>query len=229
MTDTAPRKMMIDIFSDVMCPWCIIGYGQLQKALAELDGEIEAELRWHPFELNPDMPEEGEDSAAHIQRKYGRTAEQAAAGRAQMRSIAEQAGVSLDYQGEGEAPPAMMWNTFDAHKVLAWALETAGPEQQTKLKLALFEAHFNHRRNIGQRDVLLDVVEETGLDRTGAEAAFGDAALAGRVRAEQRQAYDMNITGVPAMIVEGKMLIPGAQAPEVYVNALRRVAEKFPA
>jgi len=224
-----PRKMTIDIFSDVMCPWCIIGYGQLQKALSELDGEIEAELRWRPFELNPDMPEEGEDSSAHIQRKYGRTAEQAAAGRNQMRAVAEDAGVSLDFQGEGDAPPARMWNTFDAHKVLGWALDSAGPELQTKLKLALFEAHFNQRRNIGQRSVLLDVVEETGLDREGAEAALDDEHMARRVRAEQAQAFDMNISGVPAMIVDGKMLIPGAQAPEVYVNALRRVAEKFPA
>ncbi|MFZ1742862.1 MAG: DsbA family oxidoreductase [Pontixanthobacter sp.] len=227
MTQT-PRKMTIDIFSDVMCPWCIIGYGQLQKGLAELEGEIEAEIRWRPFELNPDMPPQGEEQAAHIARKYGRTAEQTQAVRGQMREVAQQAGVSLDFEGKGEAPPAMMWNTFDAHKVLAWVLDTAGVDAQNRLKLALFTAHFNQRRNIGRRDVLLDVAEETGLDRAGAEVALGDENLARRVRAEQAQAFDMNITGVPAMIVDGKMLIPGAQAPEVYVNALRRVAEKFP-
>jgi len=223
-----PRKMTIDIYSDVMCPWCIIGYGQLQKGLAELEGEIEAEIRWRPFELNPDMAEAGEDSASHIQRKYGRTAEQAAAGRSQMRSIAEEAGVSLDYEGSGDAPPAMMWNTFDAHKVLAWALHAYGPKDQNLLKLALFTAHFNHRRNIGQRDVLLDIVEENGFDRKAADAVIDNDEMSKHVRSEQAQAQDLNITGVPAMIVEGKMLIPGAQAPDVYVNALRRVAEKFP-
>ncbi len=224
---SAPRKMTIDIYSDVMCPWCIIGYGQLQKGLAELDGEIEAEIRWRPFELNPDMPAEGEERSEHIARKYRRTAEETRGVQNQMRSVAEQAGVSLDFTGEGDAPPAMMWNTFDAHKVLGWALHVQGIDAQNRLKLALFEAHFNHRRNIGQRDVLLDVVEETGLDRAAAEAALDDPQIAQHVRAEQAQAHDLNITGVPAMIVEGKMLIPGAQAPEVYVNALRRVAEKF--
>jgi predicted DsbA family dithiol-disulfide isomerase len=226
MSDAAPRRMTIDIYSDVMCPWCIIGYGQLQKALDELRGEIEAEIRWRPFELNPDMSPDGEEQAAHIQRKYNRTAEQAQSVRSQMRRLAEQAGVSLEYVGEGEAPPAMMWNTFDAHKLLAWALHEHGPAAQNRLKLALFTAHFNQRRKVGDRAVLLDIAEEAGLDRKTAEVALDDPQIAAHVRAEQQQAFDLNITGVPAMIVEGKMLIPGAQAPEAYVNALRRVAEK---
>lgn len=228
MADAGPRRMSIDIYSDVMCPWCIIGYGQLQKALDELSGEIEAEIRWRPFELNPDMPPEGEEQAAHIQRKYNRTAEQTQAVRGQMRSVAEQAGVSLEFSGEGEAPPAMMWNTFEAHRLLAWVLHTQGNAAQNRLKLALFTAHFNHRRRIGERAVLLDVAEEQGFDRAACEAALDDPQIAAHVRAEQQQAFDLNITGVPAMIVDGKMLIPGAQAPEVYVNALRRVAAKFP-
>lgn len=228
MTGSAPRQMRIDIYSDVMCPWCIIGYGQLQKALSELEGEIEADIHWCPFELNPDMPPEGEEQAAHIQRKYNRTAEQTQAVRGQMRSVAEQAGVSLDYQGEGEAPPAMMWNTFAAHRLLAWVLHSQGNAAQNRLKLALFTAHFNHRRRIGERGVLLDVAEEQGFDRAACAAALDDPQIAAHVRAEQQQALDLNITGVPAMIVDGKMLIPGAQAPEVYVNALRRVAAKFP-
>lgn len=234
MTETAPgttpRTLAIDIWSDVMCPWCAIGYGQLQKALGQLEGEIEATVRWHAFELNPDMPESGEDQAAHIQRKYGRPPEESAAVRGQMRSIAESAGVSLDYQGaedeNGDAPPAMMWNTFAAHCLLAWALETAGSDKQTELKLALFQAHFNERRNMSQRDVLLEVAQSVGLNRAGALAALTDPAIAARVRAEERQAWDMNITGVPAVVIEGKFLIPGAQAPETYVSALRRVAEK---
>ncbi|GAA4643361.1 DsbA family oxidoreductase [Pontixanthobacter gangjinensis] len=229
MTTAQPRKMTIDIYSDVMCPWCIIGYGQLQKGLAQLEGEIDAEIRWRPFELNPDMPAVGEEQAEHISRKYNRTAEETQAVRGQMRTVAQQAGVSLDYEGEAEAPPAMMWNTFDAHKLLAWSLDREGVEAQNRLKLALFEAHFNQRRNIGERSVLLEVATEVGLDRAGAEAALDDEQIAKRVRSEQAQAFDMNITGVPAMIVDGKMLIPGAQAPEVYANALRRVAAKFPA
>lgn len=220
------RRMTIDIWSDVMCPWCAIGYGQLSKALEQLDGEIEAQLRWHAFELNPDMPAEGEGQAAHIQRKYGRTVEEGAAIRGRMKEVADSAGVSLDFEGEGEAPPAMMWNTRDAHKLLTWALEEAGPTAQTQLKLALFRAHFNERRNISDQEVLLDVAARVGLHREAAKAALADEALEARVIAEERAAWDMNITGVPAMVIEGKFLIPGAQSPETYVNALRRVAEK---
>ena len=226
MTDPAPHRMTIDIYSDVMCPWCLIGYGQLTKALGELDGEIEAQLRWRPFELNPDMPEQGEEQEAHLQRKYGRSAEEGAAVRGQMKSIADSAEVSLSYEGSGEAPPAMMWNTRAAHKLLTWALEEAGPSVQTDLKLALFKAHFNERQNVSDEGVLLDVAAGIGLHREAAKAALTDDELEARVIAEERQAWDLNISGVPAMIVNGKFMIPGAQSPETYVNTLRRVAEK---
>jgi len=123
----------------------------------------------------------------------------------------------------------MMWNTFDAHKLLTWAIETAGPIVQTKLKLALFDAHFAQRRNLGQHEVLLDIVSKVGLDPSAARAALADKALAGRVRADEAAGIDMNITGVPAMLIEGRLLIPGAQDPETYANALRRVAKKIAA
>lgn len=222
MTDT----LTIDIYSDVMCPWCLIGYGQLTKALGELEGEIAAQIRWRPFELNPQMPLEGEEQEAHLARKYRRSAEEGAALRGQMKAIADGAGVSLSYEGEGEAPPAMMWNTRDCHKLLTFALEEAGPQVQTALKLALFRAHFNERKPLGDREVLLDIAASVGLHRLAAKAALDDPELEARVLAEEAQAWDMNISGVPAMIINSKFMIPGAQAPEVYVNALRRVAEK---
>ena len=227
------RKLTIDIWSDVMCPWCLVGYGKLTKGLALLEGEIEADIRWHAFELNPDMPAQGEERSAHIARKYGRTIEQARGAQDQMRQAAIDAGVSLDYSGaqdaSGEAPPAMMWNTFDAHKMLIWALESKGPDVQMKLKLALFDAHFGQRRNLGNHDVLIDIAASVGLDPEAAAAALTSTELAAHVRAEEQAAFDMNITGVPAMVIEGKFLIPGAQEPEVYVDALRKVAEKVAA
>lgn len=226
MTD----QITIDIYSDVVCPWCAIGYGQLTKALQQLDGEIEAQVRWLPFELNPDMPPEGEGFEEHISRKYGRTHEQGAAMRGQMKQIASEAGVSLSYEGAiedgGEAPPQRMWNTRDCHKLLTFALEEAGPQVQTALKLALFKAHFNLRQPLNDRGALLDIAASVGLHREAAKAALDDAALEARVVAEEQQAWDFNITGVPAMIVGGKFMIPGAQVPETYVNALRRVVEK---
>ena len=220
------RKLTIDIWSDVMCPWCLVGWGNLRQALDQLDGELDADIRWHAFELNPDMPAEGEERTAHIARKYGRTIEQSKQVQGQMRAAADAAGVSLDYEGDEPAPDAMMWNTFDAHKLLTWTLEEHGAEAQTQLKLALFEAHFNHRRRIGEREVLLDVAAEAGLDRETAAAALDDEELARKTRVEERAAMEMNISGVPAMIVEGRFMIPGAQPPEAYVNALRKVAEK---
>lgn len=220
------KTMTIDIWSDVMCPWCLVGWGNLSQALATLEGEITPTVRWHAFELNPDMPETGEERTAHIARKYGRTLDQSREVQGQMSAAAAQAGVSLDYLGPDPAPPAMMWNTLPAHKLLAWAGEVHGPERQTALKLALFGAHFNQRRRVGESAVLLDVAEETGFDRAAAAEALADPRWTEHVRAEERMAWDMNVTGVPAILVERKFMIPGAQSPEVYVDALRRVAER---
>ena len=223
---TAAKKLTIDIYSDVMCPWCIIGYAQLQTGLAQLAGEIEAEVRWLPFELNPDMPPEGEPQTEHIMRKYGRTPDQAAAGREQMYAVGDQAGYSFAYTGPGAAPEGMMRNTFDAHKLLKWALIEGGPAVQTRLKLALFDAHFQQRCDVSNPDVLVELAAAQGLDADGARKALTDETLGQIVRHEQAQAIDMNITGVPAMLIQGKYMIPGAQEPEVYVNALRRVAQR---
>jgi len=120
----------------------------------------------------------------------------------------------------------MMWNTRDAHKLLGFALEQAGPKVQTDLKLALFKAHFNERQRIGERNTLLDIAASVGLHREAAKAALDDEELEARVIVEERQAWDMNISGVPAMIVDSKFMVPGAQGQETYVNVLRRVVEK---
>ena len=224
------ESVTIDIWSDVMCPWCVIGWKNLERALDALSGEIEAEVRWLPFELNPDMPPGGEEQRAHVARKYGRTPEQAAEGSAMMAERARAAGFPFDYAGptddSGDPPPAMMWNTFAAHRLLRWALRAHGAEAQMRLKLALFSAHFQHRRRIGEQDVLLDMAQEQGLDRETAEQALADEELAAEVRAEERRAWDYNISGVPAMVIDGRFLIPGAQEPETYASALRRVVAR---
>ena len=226
MSATLSPILAIDIWSDVMCPWCIIGYKQLETALDTLAGEITAEIRWRPFELNPDMAAEGEDSAAHLQRKYGRTAQQAADARSRMSEMAEAAGYSFRYSGAGEPPAARLWNTFLAHKLLAHTLRAHGPQAQTRLKLALFDAHFQQRRDVSDRAVLTEIYAGIGLPAYEAEIAFDDPVLADLVRAEEAQALDLNITGVPAMVVGGRFLIPGAQDPETYTAALRRAVER---
>lgn len=218
-----PAKVTLDIWSDVMCPWCVIGLNQLDKALAGMAGEVDAVVRFHPFELNPDMPEEGEEQAAHIQRKYGRTPEQSAGVRDTLKQAAERAGYSFDYTGEGEAPPPMMWNTRLAHRLLTWALRDFGPEQQVRLKRALFDAHFQARRNVSDSEVLADVAESVGLPRLGALQAMIDAEIDATVIAGERQAWDLNVSGVPAVLINGKLIVPGAQEPEVYADLIRKV------
>ncbi len=220
------HPVTIDIWSDVMCPWCVIGARQLDTALAGLTGEVAATIRFHPFELNPDMPPEGEEQRAHIMRKYGRSADEAAQGRTRLHAVGAQAGYSFDYTGPGDAPPAMMWNTRAAHRLLVWALRDHGPAVQVRLKHALFDAHFQARRNVCDLNVLADIAVACGLDRAAATAALIDPELDAIVAAGEQQAWDWNISGVPAMIINGKYLIPGAQDPATYADALRRVVAR---
>lgn len=217
----------VDIWSDVMCPWCAIGYTQFAKALKELEGEIDVEVRWMPFELNPDMPEAGRSQAQHLADVYQRSPEEVAAMRENLLEVARRAGFPMEYDGEGGredgGPEPMMWNTFDAHKLLRWALSVEGMEAQTALKLALFRAHFQQRRKIGKRSVLLDVAENLGFDRTAMEDALNDEALGMAIRLEEQRARENSITSVPSFIINGLYLVPGAQEPEVFRDTLRQV------
>ena len=217
-------KVAVDIWSDVMCPWCAVGYTQFAKAVSQLEGELEVEVRWMPFELNPDLPPEGKRQDEHLAQVYGRSADEVAAMRAQMQATAARAGFPMDYTGKGEEPPAMMWNTFEAHKLLRWALAEEGPEAQTRLKLALLKAHFQQRRNVGDREQHLAVAESEGFDRAKAAEALGDEALAIAVRAEEARGRQSGITSVPSFVVDGKYLIQGAREPEDYAGMLRQVA-----
>ena len=183
----------IDIWSDVMCPWCAIGHARLEQALELVKGEIDATIRWMPFELNPDTPAEGKPQAAHLGEVYGRTPEEVAQMHANVAATAAEAGFAMDYSGEGDPPEAMMWNTFPAHCLLRFALATKGPDTQARLKKALFAAHFQQRRDISDRAVLLDLAEGAGIDRHDAAAALDDVALDQAVRLEEQRARDVQI------------------------------------
>lgn len=217
-------KVAVDIWSDVMCPWCAVGYTQFAKAIEALKGELGVEVRWMPFELNPDLPPEGKLQDGHLAEVYGRSAEEVAAMGTQMRATAARAGFPMDYTGEGEEPPAMMWNTFEAHKLLRWALADQGSDAQTRLKLALLKAHFQQRRNVSDREVLLDIAGAEGFDRAKAAEALADEALAIAVRAEEERGRSAGINSVPSFVVNGQYLIQGAREPEAYAQMLRRAA-----
>lgn len=213
--------LRIDIVSDVVCPWCIIGYKQVEKALTQIEGEIAVETWWHPFELNPNMPLEGENTAEHIARKYGGTPEQSSANRERLQDIGDSVGFAFNY-----TPGMRIYNTFKAHKLLSITANERGWKAQTALKLALFKSYFQDRLDISNEAVLLDIAEGQGLDRAASAAWIADHALSQAVRAEQRQWTDQNITGVPAIIFDQAFMVPGAQSAETFADVISKVLAK---
>ena len=215
---TAMTPLRIDIVSDVVCPWCIIGFTQLQRALTQLGDEVEVDLRWHPFELNPQMPAEGQELREHLAQKYGTSVAQSQAARARLTQIAESLGVEFRFY-EG----MRMHNTFRAHQLLHWAGEQG---KQTELELALFETNFSRGENVDDPEVLAAAAGRAGLDEDGARAVLQDGPYADTVREEQRFWLSKGIHAVPSFILDGRYLIPGAQDPEVFVAALRRLLDE---
>lgn len=209
--------MKIDFVSDIACPWCAVGLNALERALAALGPEIPVELEFQPFELNPDMPAEGVDMLQYLGARYGLSEAQVHANQATLRERGAAVGFAFGARGR-------VWNTFDAHRLLAWARVEAGADAQRRLEHALFAAYHGAGSNPGEREVLLELVELLGLDRTRAAQVLDGDAFAADVRAAERQWQDAGIHSVPALVVDGRHLIQGAQTPEVFEQVLRRLA-----
>jgi len=213
-----PADLKIDFVSDVSCPWCAIGLASLEQALQRLQGEVRAELRIQPFELNPAMAAGGEDITEHLTRKYGTTAAQQAATREAIRQRG--ADVGFEFRKEGRD---RIYNTFDAHRLLHWAgLE--GPERQHALKKALLAAYFTEGRNMEDHEVLAQAAAAAGLDAARAREVLAGGAHAEAVREQERFYTDRGIHGVPAVVINDRHLIQGGQPPEVFEQALRQIA-----
>lgn len=202
----------VDIVSDVVCPWCIIGYKKLEKAMQQFEGKARFELAWHAFELNPSMPPEGQDISEHMAQKYGATPEQSKANRERLRN----AGSELDFEFS-YGDKMRMVNTFDAHRLLHWAGETG---KQTALKLALFKAHFTDGKDVSDHDTLVSVAASAGLDEKRARDLLSTNLFAEEVRATEAEWQDRFITGVPAFIFNKKFMVPGAQETDVFANII---------
>ena len=217
---STPDAVQIDIVSDVMCPWCIVGYRQLEQALA-LTGTA-AFVRWHPFELNPTMPPEGQNLAEHIAEKYGASAEQSAENRKRLVEIGQSLGFTFNFNDDSR-----IVNTFAAHQLLDWALSHG---LQHPLKMALFAAHFTDGRDVSDPSVLTAIAGEVGLDPEAAAKVLEDGTHAEQTRTHQAFWTSRGISGVPAMVFEGKYLVTGAQGTQAYADILRKaVAEKVAA
>ncbi|AQR62977.1 disulfide bond formation protein DsbA [Brevundimonas sp. LM2] len=215
------KTLHIDFVSDVVCPWCVVGLGGLEAALATLKAEgIEAEVHFQPFELNPGLPAEGENIVDHIGRKYGSTPEQSAANRAMITERAAEAWPGFEMRMGADS---RIWNTFDAHRLLHWA-GTVGAGEQRALKAALFHTHFTEGKALPDAVVLADAAAAAGLDRDKAVEVLADDLYAAEVRAAEDLWRSRGINAVPAVVVEGKWLISGGQSAAVFEEALRKMA-----
>lgn len=210
------EKLQIDFVSDVVCPWCVIGLGALTQALEKIGPEIEAEIHFQPFELNPDMAPEGENVAEHIQRKYGSTAAQSQAARAGITERGAEVGFAFNW-----SPESRIWNTFNAHRLLYWAGQEG---KQRALKEALFSANFNQGRDVSDAGVLAEVAQSVGLDGARAAAILASDEYAQEVRAEEALWRQRGIQAVPSVVVNGRWMIQGGQPAAVFEEALRRIA-----
>lgn len=207
--------MKIDFVSDVVCPWCAIGLASLQQALSRLAGEVQAELHFQPFELNPDMPPEGEDLVQHLSAKYGISATQIAQNSAAIAARGEAVGFRFGHRDR-------IWNTFDSHRLLHWA----GLEgRQQALKMALLQAYHGRGENVSDREVLVRVARDAGLDEPRARQVLAGGEYADAVRERERFYQAQGIHGVPAVIVDDRYLISGGQPPDVYEQTLRRILQ----
>jgi len=217
MTQTV---LKIDIVSDVMCPWCAIGYAALDKALQQLAETIRADIHWQPFELNPDMPAAGQHLGEHLAQKYGSTPEQSKQNRDRITQMGAELGFEFNFRDDQR-----IVNTFNAHQLLHWLGEEQ-PERQTELKMALFNAYFRDGRDISDKSVLIAIVAELGLDADFASQLLHDQTYAGDVRALQEQWRQLGVQAVPAFIINEKYLLSGGQPIEAFVQVLQQIASE---
>ncbi len=210
--------MKIDFVSDVSCPWCVIGLKSLEDALGRVSGEVQAEIHFQPFELNPKMPAEGQDIGEHLAEKYGSTPEQSQRNREMIRARGQDVGFTFSMDKRSR-----IYNTFDAHRLLHWA-EEEGAGRQLALKEALFKAYFTDGESPGSHEVLARVAGEVGLDITRAKAILASDEYADAVREREQFYLQQGIHAVPAVIINDKHLISGGQPAEVFEQALRQIA-----
>lgn len=203
----------LDILSDPICPWCLIGKTHLDRAL-EAHGDHPFEIEWHPFQLNPDMPAEGMDRRAYLEGKFGGK-DQADSVYGRIGEAAKAAGLDVDLDGITRTP-----NTLDAHRLIHWA----GLEgRQTPTVSALFRAYFQERKDIGDHGVLLNIAEHVGMDRAMTERLLSSDADREDIKARDAHARDRGVTGVPTFIVAQQHAVPGAQPPELWAKVIEEL------
>jgi predicted DsbA family dithiol-disulfide isomerase len=210
--------MRVEIWSDVVCPWCYVGKRNFEAALSRFEHRDDVEVIWRAFELDPSAPAEREgDYVAHLARKYGMSVEQARKMIETMSATGAKAGVSLDFD---RARPG---NSFDAHRLI----HLAGQQGvQDAVKERFLRATFTDGEPIGDRDALLRLAVEAGLPQADAASVLANDVFAAEVRAEESLALELGISAVPFFVIDRTFGIPGAQPPDVILGALERAWHK---
>jgi len=211
------QTVTVDFVSDVVCPWCALGATALEQAINNVAGEISVELTYKPFELNPDMPAQGEKAVEHLMRKYGRTAEEVADGKATQIARGNAIGFTFDLEKRTH-----FYNTFDAHRLLMWALQEG---KQVALKKILLKAYFTDGQNPSDRVTLVELAEQAGLDAAQAHQVLASGAFAKEVRELEMFYRQHGINSVPAMVLNGRHLVSGSQSVAYYEQMLRQMAQ----
>ena len=214
MAEPSPSPLRIDIVSDVVCPWCAIGWRQLEAALAATG--IDVEIHWHPFELNPELGPEGEDLFGYLSRKYGITPEQSRANRARITGLGAELGFTFAFDDRSR-----IRNSFRAHQLIHWA-GLAGRAHAAKQ--ALFSAHFTRGEDIADLDVLTGIAAAIGLDPEEARTVLAEGRYAEAVREAETLWTGRGIQAVPAIVFAGRYLVSGAQGMENFGAILERLA-----
>lgn len=213
----ANRKLRLDIVSDIVCPWCVIGLANLETAIAATADDVPVEITFHPLQLNPGLPPEGESIADNMARKYGITPEQARERGGGVKAAAQKAGIAM------AGRPQRLYETFDAHRLLHWARVQG---RQMALKHALFDSYFEQGRNVADRDVLADAAVAAGLDRAEALKILSTGAYAAEVHDDEIEWRSEGITSVPTIVIDREFIISGAQDPDRIERALRKLSAR---
>ncbi|MEA9599612.1 DsbA family oxidoreductase [Polynucleobacter sp. AP-Sanab-80-C2] len=211
----------IDYVSDIACPWCAVGLGNLNQAIDQLSDQANFEVHFRPFELNPNMPKGGQDAIEHLTEKYGLNAEQVKTNQANIRAKALEAGFEFHPEGRKR-----VYNTFDAHRLLHWAGQEFGLEKQAILKKELLNTYFCLAVNLDDQHNLIDAVTRSGLDQDRALKVLKNNEFAKEVRTEEATYTNAGINSVPAIILNDQYLMQGAQPPESFVNAFAQLIEQ---
>lgn len=221
MSLATARPMQLAFVSDVVCPWCVLGLRALESALATLGDSLACTLQLEPYQLNPGLPPEGEDIGTHLRRKYGSTPEAIERNQARLKALGAEVGFRFEL-----GQRSRIVNTFDAHRLLHWAGHH-DPAAALRLKQALFVAYFTDGQDVSAQAVLLSAARVAGLDADAAAAVLAGDAEAEAVREREDFWRHQGLRGVPALVVNGRHLVEGAQTAEVYAQILTRIAADY--